>query len=63
MDKPKDEAKPAKAEKPAPEEKPAPKKEAKPEPVRKVETKPRDVFSSGRQDRVVYTHNRKSGQR
>ena len=52
-----------KTEKPKAEEKPEPKKEAKPEPVRKVETKPRDVFGSGRQDRVVYTHGRKSSQK
>ncbi len=53
----KPEAKPEpKAEKPAP-------KETKPEPTRKIETKSRDVFSGGRTEKTVYTHNRKSGQR
>ena len=61
---------PKEEKKPKPEAKAPPKPAAEPErketkaaPARKVETKPRDTFASGRQDRTVYTHNRKSGQR
>lgn len=64
-DEPKEEKEAEKAEKPEAKEKkeakPAPKAEAAPQ--RRIETKPRDVFSSGRTEKTVYTHNRKSGQR